>query len=87
LYACWTTGAIPTKKVIQTMQCCPPFSELDTMVGMVGHKATGPQLMLLQAIQTLYCVLNEYYLSKSRSDQIKSRERQQQVLTLSLDMR
>jgi len=57
------------------------------MVGMVGHKATGPQLMLLQAIQTLYCVLNEYYLSKSRSDQIKSRERQQQVLTLSLDMR
>jgi hypothetical protein len=69
------------KNVIQTMQCCPPFSELDTMVGMVGHKATGAQLMPLQAIQTPHCALNENYLSKSRSDQIKSRERQYQVLT------
>jgi hypothetical protein len=41
-------------------------------------KPQAQQLMPLQAIQTPHCALNEYYLSKSRSDQIKSRERQYQ---------
>ncbi len=71
LYACWTTGAIPTKKVIQTMQCCPPFSELETMV---GHKPQQAHSSCYCNADSLHCALNEYYLSKSRSDQIKSNQ-------------
>ncbi len=68
-YACWTSGEIPTKKVIQEIQCCPPFSELDTMV---GHKP--------QAHSSCYCkqsrlsIVRSMNIISANQDQIKSNQ-------------